>query len=115
MSEIEKMYENAEFLKKQCKDYSCIVCDKNKDCNKYPPFTTKKQIELIKLLGSLKDYTVETEKFKDVYYVGCREAGSNNKHWGSHILFEEALAELVNDLWQDLTDEEKQQIKEILK
>lgn len=114
-NEISKMFENAGFLKKQCKDYSCIVCEQNNSCEKYPPFTADKQIELIKFLGSLKDYTVETDKFKGVYYVGCREAGSNNKHWGSHNLFEEALAELVNDLWQDLTEQEKEEIRSILK
>lgn len=28
--------------------------------------------------------------------------------------FEESLAELINNLWQDLTEEERNQIKEIL-
>ena len=128
MSEIEKLYKNAGVMWEERYDdcilnkegncdfrISCDMCDYSKEKYIYPPFTAEKQIELIKFLGSLKDYTVETDKFKGVYYVGCREAGNNNKHWGSHNLFEEALAELVNDLWQDLTEEEKQQVKGILK
>lgn len=114
MTEIEKMFEKAGFPKKQCKDYSCIVCEQNNNCEKYPPFTTEKQTELIKLLGGIKDYIVEIDKFKGVYYIGCREAGSNNKHWGSHNFFEEALAELINHLWQSLTDQEKEEIRNIL-
>ena len=27
MNEVEKMYENAGFVKKRCKDYSCGVCE----------------------------------------------------------------------------------------
>lgn len=33
---------------------------------------------------------------------------------GSFISFEECLAKLVNSLWQDLAEEQKQEIKEIL-
>ena len=106
------------FMEKNCKFgyQDCTEeCEYAYTKTNYPPFTAEKQIELIKLLGDVRDYTVEIDKFKGVYYVGCREAGSNNKHWGSHNLFEEALAELVNDLWQDLTKEEQEQIREILK
>jgi hypothetical protein len=114
MEEIEKLYRNAGFQKKQCKDYSCTVCEKYNECETYPSFSEKKQLDLIKLLCGLKDFTFEAEIFKGVYYVGCREAGSNNKHWGSHNVFKEALAELINELWQSLTEEEKQQVKGIL-
>ena len=81
---------------------------------KYPPFTVEKQIELIKLLGNVRDYTVEIDKFKGVYYVGCRSAGSNDKLWGSSNVFEDALAELINETWFLLSEEEKQQVKGIL-
>lgn len=104
MSEIEKMYELAGI-----KPY-----DKYNVNKLYPPFIAEKQIKLVKLLGSVRDYTVEIDKFKGVYYVGCREAGSNDKHWGSSNIFEDAIAELINGLWKDLTEEERKQIKEIL-
>lgn len=121
MSEIEKMYENAgvkpdHYHCEGCEyDYEDICPD---DCPNsqviYPPFTAEKQIELIKLLGNVRDFTVEIDKFKGVYYVGCRSAGSNDKLWGSSNVFEDALAELINETWFCLTEEEKQQIKEIL-
>lgn len=115
MSEIDKMYKNAG-TKKCNRMLPCPFENQCEDCeyNWYPDFTADKQIELVKFLGRIKDYIVEIDKFKDIYYVGCREAGSNNKHWGSHNIFEEALAEMVNDLWQDLTDQEKEEIRGIL-
>lgn len=36
------------------------------------------------------------------------------KNAGDFKEFTEALAEIINDLWQDLTDADKAQIKEIL-
>lgn len=107
-TEIEKMYSNIKIKK-----YRLLDRD-GKLKWIYPHFTAEKQLELIKLLGSIRDYTVEIDKCK-VYFVACREAGSNNKHWGSHNIFEEALAEVVNDVWKDLTEEEKEQIRRILK
>ena len=123
MSEITKLYENAEikpiaeYCKHQCNnefdDDACIGCVHIEKVE-YPPFTAEKQIELIKLLGNVRDYTVEIDKFKGVYYVGCRSAGSNDKLWGSSNVFEDALAELINETWFCLTPEEKQQVKGIL-
>lgn len=111
MSEITKLYDNAGIglvadVKFPTKDVNYNVS--------YPPFTVEKQLELIKLLGNIRDYTVEIDKFKGVYYVGCRSAGSNDKLWGSSNMFASALAELINETWFCLTEEEKQQIKEIL-
>ena len=96
MSEVTKLYENAGIEPKKCSE-----CDNNMDCGFgkgcYPPFIAEKQIELIKLLGNVRDYTVEIDKFKGVYYVGCRSAGSNDKLLGSSNVFEDALAELINE------------------
>lgn len=112
MSEIEKMYENAGFVQKRCKDYSCIVCDKNKDCNKYPPFTAEKQIKLIKFL--LKNYDgVDINKKINRFnflvdngtFIGCHH---NDKS------FEESLAGVINKLWVNMPEEEKQQVRGIL-
>lgn len=115
MTQIEKMFKNAG-IKKCNRMLPCPFKNECEDCefNWYPDFTAEKQIELIKFLGRIKDYTVEIDKFKGVYYVGCRKAGSNNKHWGCHNIFEESLAELVNDIWQSLTNQEKEEIRGIL-
>lgn len=118
MSEIEKMYENAG-INQVCntcelRGFKRLCPTKELCVRTNPPFTTEKQIELIKLLGNVRDYTVEIDKFKGVYYVGCRSAGSNDKLWGSSNVFEDALAELINETWFCLTEEEKQQVKGIL-
>jgi hypothetical protein len=101
MSEIEKLYENAGVLK-EClspcyinktwrKAHNCPNCDNRES---YPPFTAEKQLELIKwCLDNYRGYvfdSIETE-------------------W-----FEEQLCAFINNIWQDLTAEEKQQVKGIL-
>lgn len=101
MNEIEKMYENAN------------VEDKNinnqlyKDLN-YPQFTAEKQIRILNLLCRRRfielGVTPDNEYF--LYDHNCCQ--SHNQH------FNEAVAKFVNMLWQSLTEEEKQQIKEIL-
>ena len=136
MSEIEKLYENAGIKKE--KDYYCpncetkledwfgkhkeyicpnercdyALCDDEKDFQEclehlsyrefYPPFTAEKQIELIKLIANSKGYP-DYEHFGNLF--------------DDHIQlleFDEALARLVNSIWQDLTEEEKRQVKGIL-
>ena len=83
----------------------------------YPPFTAEKQIELIKWLGEL-DYlglmrtTMETKDW--IFNSEYNMSGDIYKHSSRAKTFEETLAKLINSLWQDLTEEEKQQIKEIL-
>ena len=75
------------------------------DRDTYPPFTAEKQIELIKKLGNIN---IDID---------------NGVYMSSEILeveahcddFEETLAEFVINLWQDLTESEQDQIKEILK
>lgn len=85
MSEIEKMYENAGIEPEYIEGENLM--EYSYGTLKYPPFTAEKQIELIKWLVC----TGEEES-----------------------TFEETLSKQVNDLWQDLTEEEKQQVKGIL-
>lgn len=109
MSEIEKMYENAGFVKKRCKDYSCGVCEQYDKCEKYPPFTAEKQIELIKLLSK---HFVNIDYDNGKYEVYVLSIG--NLRYDYYDTLEETLAYCINGLWQDLTEEERKQIKEIL-
>ena len=96
MSEVEKLYEltNASTLN---------------------PFTAEKQLELIKFLMKQEDFSwtiaQQDKDTKYVFYVGY-EYGS-----GDFKEFTEAIAGIINDLWamQSLTEEEKQQVKGILK
>ena len=124
MSEIEKMYENAGFVKKRCKDYSCTVCQQYDKCEKYPPFTAEKQIELIKWLAK-KNYGDYTSSLlinitDDRIYFS---AGAKPKNYVIEVLydsnkcidFKNALAGLIIDLWQDQTEAEREEIRKILK
>lgn len=118
MSEITKLYENAEI--EQTQDITCGDCEfvnypeENKPCNActqygikhYPPFTAEKQLEITKfLLKKAVYYDVKDDKYW-FYYEECESAG--------YKPFDEAIAHFINKLWKDLTSEEKQQVKGIL-
>lgn len=107
MIEIEKMFENAGFSKKQCKDYSCIVCEQNNNCEKYPPFTAEKQIELIKWLAKTRPIHISflIDKWVIEGFV---------RYGKRYDTFEDALSGYINQIWQGLTDQEKDEIRRIL-
>jgi len=118
MNESEKLYENAglETLP-YCCDYTCGEPTKRcKDCPDfreiYPPFTAEKQLELIKWLvqNSYRNYfTIDYSFDKKLWRCKCNLSDSDYE-----FIFEESLASLINSLWQDITTDEKQKIKEIL-
>lgn len=102
MSEIEELYENAGVEKEERYSLNCEYYEK------YPPFTATKQLELIKWLGIRDEFNFYQNKVtKDwIFYDHEKDA--------THYNFELGLASWVNYLWQDLTEEEKQQVKGIL-
>ena len=79
---------------------------------KYPPFTAGKQIKLIKWLGKHKQGL--GIDFYGEWSIGVKFEWEEYKYTKESESFEEALAGLINNLWQDLTEEERKQIKEIL-
>lgn len=117
MNEIEKMYENAGIKLGCCKyarygyegeEGTWYYCTKdNKECWTYPngdancvekdylTFTAEKQLKLIKWISA-----------QQFHYILGRINGLHT--------FEASLARLINRIWQALSEEEKQQIKEIL-
>jgi len=134
MNEIEKLYENA-----NVKPY--IYCSKprldcnaretgncKQDCEYYSgkrlltPFTAEKQIELIKLLAIRfsSDYmSYWRNEIKDVWIFRLHDLTKFSSkepciYEGRNKDFTEALCNLINDLWQDLTEEEKEQIRSVL-
>lgn len=121
MSEIEKMYENAgvekEVIPCPAKYYG-YDCTRNnwddEDCScdieGYPPFTAEKQLALIKWLINEIDY-ISLWHFKNPEAPYDFDLG---RYHSTGLNFEEALAGLINDLWQDLTETEKAEIKRIL-
>jgi len=119
MNEVEKMYENAGIEKIFCPHKSeCPYLGKEcNDCEimSYPPFTAEKQLELYKYL--CKPFLITTRYYFDEFSI----TAENTFEWkimtkvsATDKTYEECIAKLVNNLWQDLTEEERKQIKEIL-
>lgn len=128
MNEVEKMYENCNIKPKQkgyCDwDSNCPYphhkCNdecpywKYEDEAKYPPFTAEKQLELIKWLSKGKNGFGVFNDGTEGLSCHC----DFNWEWFNKDFyaedFDNALSGLINTLWQDLTEEERKQIKEIL-
>ena len=99
MSEIEKMYKLA-----MVTPTGITVCGIDEEIIHYPPFTAEKQLSLIMFLSYKcgKGLLINLRTMdKDIDICDFK-------------LFGECLAKLVNELWQSLTEEEKQQVKGIL-
>ena len=107
MSEITKLYENVE-VKKQiprvcssnelyCKECEAHIEDAMPYCKnaEYPPFTAEKQREIVKMI------------LFSTWWMNLKRLEFSEK-------FDEGLAQMINELWQDLTNAERTQIKEIL-
>ena len=116
MSEITKLYKNARVLK-EClspcyinktwrKTHDCPNCDNREN---YPPFTAEKQIAILQLLTQQCDLTISHfREWEFIHYDGQEPTQITGED------FTETFAKLINAYWQNLTPEEKQQIKEIL-
>ena len=102
MSEIEKMYSNSG-IKKIELDYP----DNFEPF--YPEFTAEKQIELIKWLAETGDVCRIDATVKNKWFVE-NEVGYSK----CFAKFEEALANVINIIWEYMPEEEKQQVKGIL-
>ena len=128
MTEIEKLYENAG-IEPLCQipDGFCGVK------NIYEDFTAEEQIAILMFIlnkfgdiGFQKMYSIrgnDENTRKDFIKCLCdcehetldsRPVDFYYQNDASGDNFEESLAGLVNNLWQDLTGQEQQQIKEIL-
>ena len=141
MSEVEKLYENVGIKLGCCKyaeygyegkEGTWYYCTKEgKECwtypngnancveKDYPPFTAEKQIELIKWLSKRCFYIEISEMADKSYGIAFRyqpadEYKNEQSECCTNKNFAEALAESINYIWQDLSEEEKQQMKGIL-
>lgn len=124
MNEIEKMYNNANLTSLYCGDdyvassglefectdgnkEKCKTCDKVK--TNYPQFTAEKQIAILQLLTQQCDLTISHfREWEFIHYDGQEPLQITGKD------FTETFAKLINVYWQDLTEEEKASIKNIL-
>lgn len=127
MNEIEKLYENAGIkpIKQGYCDWDCdcpypdIINNgcgdecpywKYEDEANYPSFTAEKQLELIKW-SARREPKVEIG-YSSVYGYWVENQTDTRYYFGDQ--FDNALASLINILWQDLTVEERKQIRDIL-
>ena len=62
----------------------------------YPPFTAEKQLEIVKMI------------LFSTWWLNLKRLQFSEK-------FDEGLAQMINELWQDLTEQERTEIKEILR
>ena len=112
---IEKLYELAKVKKKGYCDFACIgsdfcnnFCEDYEDIDLYyPPFTDTKQLNLIKYFSE-NIYCIELShngREFEFYSSGSRDRNKD---------FSQALASFIYYKWDDLTDEQKEEIKRIL-
>ena len=112
MENIENLYKNADVEKKRyCEfDDECpfLFGHKCEDCDVdykpegyiYPPFTAEKLLELIVFLIN--------RKYPLLFSL------DEGKGKISKFILGIGITKILNNIWQDLTEDEKQQIKEIL-
>lgn len=125
MNEVEKMYKTifGEFAP-NCslciKLIDCTIFNNTHNCNKFECdykrlFTAEKQLELIKWLAYKMHITIGKGLPWGQYDDDWWTVTSKKGYAGTNAYkLEEALANFVNCLWQDLTEVERKQIKEIL-
>ena len=116
MSEIEKMYKNANVEKHwNSTPYGGIE-------EYYPPFTAEKQLLLLQLLARIESadyfqfffYEIKQEwvfrlnMLTELSFESAYIYESRNRN------FDECIAGLINIIWQDLTEAERAEIKNIL-
>lgn len=107
MSEIEKMYENADILKRKlCTSEMSIctmLCETCSDYTySYPPFTAEKQLKILCFIVNNK----HSVTFHDQIFSGDKLTLEK---------IQENLAWAINRIWQSLTEKEKEAIRGILR
>lgn len=80
--------------------------------DEYPPFTAEKQLKLIKWLGKLAPFNISFSV--DAWYIKVVSKNKNLDYLSVNYNFDNGIADLIIDLWQDLTVNQKQEIKGIL-
>ena len=128
MTEVEKLYSlaNIDWYDRyySCKDNkegdcndNCELCDDSIEVKCYPPFTAEKQLKLIEFM--LKKYGEETigfELWKDnSYHAMCYLGYDGFENYADSDTLGGAIAGLITLYWQDLTEAEQNEIKNILK
>ena len=99
------MERNCKFGYQDCTD----ECEYAYTKTHYPPFTAEKQLAIIKLLAK---WEITILHLLDTWYFSTDGIIGISKLKGD---FEEALANYINSVWQNLTETEREEIRKILK
>lgn len=131
MNEIEKMYDNCNLLKphawsckfdrigdgKMCECRPCKNCKHSKQEYYHKPFTAEKQIELLQFLTKLDLYSEivlrHTSDNKSSIEIRVSDPEVTLEDEKRNTIGE-AIAAVINQRWEFLTEEGKKRIKEIL-
>ena len=119
---IQKLYEIAGIKEKRGVEFTIdatseeLKFNEHYVCYGYPPFTAEKQLELIKWLASsrkgilISDMGEGEFNISTGFYYCAKHIMNfkNNKDLGI------VIATFINDIWQDLSYDQKQEIKRIL-
>lgn len=97
---------NPEYYCNDCEG-DCIDCTWYDEDEVYPPFTEFKQLELIKWIASTRPINISNICGDWIIEGMIRYEKKYND-------FSQALAGLVCKLWENLTDEQKEEIRRIL-
>ena len=95
MTNIEKLYELAGIKRSE---YYLV----------YPPFTYTKQLRLIKWIDYFSYFSTGGD-----FHMQCH-LKDKQYHKIGFVSFEDTLASLMCELWNDLTDVKREEIREIL-
>lgn len=111
LEEIEKMYKNAKVEKEYEYTGHYPQIDENGKISPkvYPPFTAEKQIFLLQWLLNRADLYLHKHKTDFTYSIA-----SGNYAVNKYRDLKKSIAELINIIWQDLTEEEQKQVRRIL-
>ncbi|MBR2526561.1 hypothetical protein IKE67_08875 [bacterium] len=115
MTEIERLYKNAGINatarteKVRQNLFECGLF--------YPDFTAEKQLKLIKWLAKIYELRIDWVEWNNSYRFEIRDY--TNRRLSHSVCnceepFEETLAYLINRIWQSLTNQEKEEIRNIL-
>ena len=112
MSEVEKMYENANIEPKYIEGENLM--EYSYGTLKYPSFTAEKQLKLIEYFSN--NYNISINKDNNIFRLLFINKDGVHNFYTSGVDFAEQLALFVISRYKNqiLTPEEKQQVKEIL-
>lgn len=109
-------YKNGEITDERIKEWlTCIYSPSDCGYYNYPDFTAEKQLKIIKLLSKIRgDIQLCYIANQYIFVVNFE---TSKCQWANkyHDKLDEALADMVNVLWQSLPDKDKEEIRGILK